>query len=97
MEQICSDWGNDDRMLSAFATFPDKSINPESFKRRYSFWNKLIIDTARHGLLHSEDRLLLHVEGLSSKFQRKGLVPLGLNTVIVGHCIYILNMEMPIN
>ncbi|KAJ3400115.1 hypothetical protein HDU80_007260 [Chytriomyces hyalinus] len=85
--QCQSEWSSDQRMNSLFARFPEKGVNKTLYESRLRFWTSLINSAAREGLLtansQNENGFILQTEALPALFTRKGLTPLGLDTVVI--------------
>ncbi|KAI9329878.1 Snf7-domain-containing protein [Obelidium mucronatum] len=82
------EWSNDQRISALFSRFPDRSVNSQVFEARLRFWSNAIAKAARKGFLaptaDSYAALVISsdIPTISSRFQRKGLTPLGLETVV---------------
>ncbi|KAI8608410.1 Snf7-domain-containing protein [Chytriomyces sp. MP71] len=67
-----SEWSNDHRMSALFARFPEKEVNEKVYESRLRFWTGLL----------GHDVFSIDSSALASKFARKGLSPLGMDTVV---------------
>lgn len=71
------DWKNDMRMNFLFATFREKSVNPEGWDAKMNFWTNFIQELC----LKSEAPLVNH-SSLCSSLERKGNQPQCLDMVL---------------
>ena len=102
MEEFCSYWHDNEKMSAAFSSFPSKSVNPITYDRRLEFWKNLIVSVARSkpsllGCCNGTDgasiyRFVFSLINLPKAFQRNGILPLGMDIVIV--IIWILYFEI---
>ena len=43
LDQLCSEWADDQRMSVLFAPLRAKELNPESWNSKVNFWSNLVI------------------------------------------------------
>ena len=43
LDQLCSEWADDQRMSVLFAPLRAKEVNPESWNSKVNFWSNLVI------------------------------------------------------
>ena len=43
VDQLCSEWADDERMSVLFAPLRAKELNPESWNGKVNFWSNLVI------------------------------------------------------
>lgn len=68
---------NDEQAAVLYSPFREKSLNPRSWTRKLEFWEKFLFKTA------SERNIIsFSANDLPSLFQRRGIAPKGLATVI---------------
>ncbi|KAJ3203022.1 Charged multivesicular body protein 7 [Entophlyctis luteolus] len=90
MEEVLAripEWSKDERMAALFSRIPPRDVNPTVHDSRVRFWSKTIVAAAQAGvLLGPEDSCKLvfdsRPEALATQFTRKGLSPLGMETVV---------------
>ncbi|TPX43614.1 hypothetical protein SeLEV6574_g04948 [Synchytrium endobioticum] len=83
--QSVGEWSDDVRARALYAAFQDKTVNKTAYEARLAIWKRILSTAAASGLLSSSEtdgRLCLYRKDLEVKFKRKGVVPLGLQTVI---------------
>ena len=78
MASLPAEWQDDNRMNFMFSAFPDnRNVNPKHWDSKLLFWASAIVE-----LCDSLDELCFDIKVLKSRFRRKGVTPLGLNTVL---------------
>ena len=43
LDELCSEWADDQRMSVLFAPLRAKELNPESWNSKVNFWSNLVI------------------------------------------------------
>ena len=43
VDQLCSEWADDERMSVLFAPLRAKELNPESWNSKVNFWSNLVV------------------------------------------------------
>jgi hypothetical protein len=84
------EWQDDVKISALFSRFPQqKEDNPETWNAKYSFWKQIISGICKEKLL-GDNCFILNPKILASKLQRNGLVPLGIDVVLVSGSNYSL-------
>ncbi|XP_041755937.1 charged multivesicular body protein 7 [Coregonus clupeaformis] len=72
------EWEDDERMNFLFSDFKEnRDVNTTDWDSKIDFWTSLILKICR-----SRRTVCINLQELNKIFQRKGIVPLGLGTVI---------------
>ncbi|XP_069773887.1 charged multivesicular body protein 7 [Narcine bancroftii] len=78
LEEMCPDWGDDERMAYLFSAFKqNREVNCSDWDSKVAFWSALILEVAARKQLAS-----FTPRELAAWFVRKGSTPLGLGTVL---------------
>ncbi|XP_072912944.1 charged multivesicular body protein 7 isoform X1 [Hemitrygon akajei] len=78
MEEICPDWGDEERMAFLFSAFKqNREVDCSDWDSKLAFWSALILEASRR-----RGRIGFTLRELGVWFQRKGSSPLGLDTVV---------------
>ena len=78
MAHFPTEWEDDNRMNFMFSAFPEnRNVNPKHWDSKLQFWTSAIVESC-----DSLDELCFDINVLKSRFRRKGVPPLGLNTVL---------------
>ena len=73
------EWADDIRMEKLLGPLPpSREIDCDSWDNTIKFWEKLVFDSCRH-----YDNLAVSLETLKSRFTRKGIEPMCLESVLV--------------
>ncbi|KAJ7994194.1 hypothetical protein DPEC_G00263380 [Dallia pectoralis] len=72
------EWEDDERMNFFFSDFKEnRDVNTTDWDSKMNFWTSLILQVCK-----SRDTVCVNLQELNNIFRRKGIVPLGLSTVI---------------
>jgi hypothetical protein len=78
------EWQDDLRARSMFASFSQpRSVNPEAWDTRFSFWNSVLSEGVHMGLIGSSCFGIQNPEDLPFLLSRNQMTPLGLSDVLV--------------
>ena len=78
MAHFPAEWEDDNRMNFMFSAFPEnRNVNPKHWDSKLRFWTSAILESCE-----SLDELCFDTNVLKTRFRRKGVTPLGLNTVL---------------
>ncbi|XP_015598838.1 charged multivesicular body protein 7 [Cephus cinctus] len=70
-------WNKDERMNSLFAQFRNRSVNPQDWDSKYTFWKNMISEWLGHQM-----RCSFSISDLNLAFKRNGRIPLCLSIVV---------------
>ena len=73
-----SEWNDDDRMNFMFSAFPEnRNLNPKHWDSKMQFWKNLLVKSCQ-----VVNEICFDADSLKDRFNRNGVTPLGLNTVL---------------
>jgi len=77
LDQLCSEWADDQRMSVLFAPLRAKEVNPESWNSKVNFWSNLVIKWAQQ-----TNTAVVSMDLLEKAFERDGKTPYCLEDVL---------------
>jgi len=77
LDQLCSEWADDQRMSVLFAPLRAKELNPESWNSKVNFWSNLVIKWAQQ-----TNTAVVSMDLLEKAFERDGKSPYCLEDVL---------------
>merc|ERR1719209_1892660 len=77
LDQLSSEWADDQRMSVLFAPLRAKELNPESWNSKVNFWSNLIIKWAQQ-----TNTAVVSMDLLEKAFERDGKMPYCLEDVL---------------
>lgn len=79
------DWEDDERMAFLFSAFKEnRDVDCTDWDGKIDFWSPLIVDHCRRC-----GSVCVSLQDLNESFRRKGIVPLGLSTVLQSMIRYV--------